>query len=99
LCVYIPNKNLREVRKVRSPLYFSVIQWTDFAKEWNKDANLDQVLKVYEAFDPRLLDVIRVADPSSIKVWELIDMENLPTWIKGKVGLLGDAAHPFLPRK
>ncbi|EPE34794.1 FAD/NAD(P)-binding protein [Glarea lozoyensis ATCC 20868] len=69
------------------------------SEEWNKNATLDQVLKVYEGFDPRLLNVIRVADPESIKVWKLIDMENLPTWINGKVGLLGDAAHPFLPHQ
>lgn len=26
-------------------------------------------------------------------------MDILPTWVKGKLALLGDAAHPFLPRK
>ena len=69
------------------------------SEEWNKDATVDQVLKVYHGFDPRLLSVIKKADPDSIKVWKLLDMEILPTWINGKLGLLGDAAHPFLPRK
>jgi hypothetical protein len=26
-------------------------------------------------------------------------MEILPSWVKGKLALLGDAAHPFLPRE
>lgn len=40
-----------------------------------------------------------MADPTSLKVWKLLDMEVLPNWVKGKLALLGDAAHPFLPRK
>lgn len=56
------------------------------------------MLKVYEGFDQRLLDVIRIVDPTSLKVWKLVDMEVLPTWINGRTALIGDAAHPFLPR-
>ena len=26
-------------------------------------------------------------------------MERIPRWVKGKVALMGDAAHPFLPRE
>lgn len=32
-------------------------------------------------------------------LWDLLDMELLPNLIKGKALLIGDAAHPFLPRK
>ena len=57
------------------------------------------MLKVYAGFDERLLNLVRKVDPASLKVWKLVDMEVLPTWINGKLALLGDAAHPFLPRK
>jgi 2-polyprenyl-6-methoxyphenol hydroxylase-like FAD-dependent oxidoreductase len=67
--------------------------------EWNKDADFNQFLKVYEGFDPRLLALAKKADPTAMKVWQLMDMEKLPTWTKGKLALLGDAAHPFTPRK
>ena len=67
--------------------------------EWNKPASVEQVLKVYEGFDQRLLDMVRIADPASLKVWKLVDMEVLPTWTNGRVALIGDAAHPFLPRE
>lgn len=60
---------------------------------------MEQILKVYQNFDPALLDLFRKADPTSLKVWKLLDMEILPTWVKGKLALLGDAAHPFLPRE
>jgi 2-polyprenyl-6-methoxyphenol hydroxylase-like FAD-dependent oxidoreductase len=39
------------------------------------------------------------ADPATVKVWQLLDMEKLPSWTSGKLVLLGDAAHPFTPRK
>jgi 2-polyprenyl-6-methoxyphenol hydroxylase-like FAD-dependent oxidoreductase len=55
-------------------------------------------LKVYDGFDSRLLALFRKADPNSLKVWKLLDMEPLETWIHTRLALLGDAAHPFLPR-
>ncbi|OBT71915.1 hypothetical protein VF21_09213 [Pseudogymnoascus sp. 05NY08] len=67
--------------------------------EWNKQATIDDLLKVYQDFDPKLLSLFKKADPTSLKVWKLLDMEVMPTWIKGKLALLGDAAHPFLPHQ
>ncbi|POS68756.1 hypothetical protein DHEL01_v212850 [Diaporthe helianthi] len=67
--------------------------------EWNKEADFDQFLKVYENFDPALLALAKKADRSGIRVWQLMDMEKLPTWTKGKLALLGDAAHPFTPHQ
>lgn len=60
---------------------------------------MENLLKVYQNFDQKVLALFRKANPTSLKVWKLMDMEVLPTWIKGRLALLGDAAHPFLPRK
>ena len=59
---------------------------------------MEQVLKVYRDFDPALKQLITKADPAELKVWQLLDMDKLPAWTKGRVALLGDAAHPFTPR-
>ena len=32
-----------------------------------------------------------------LKLWRLYDREPLPTWVKDKAVLIGDAAHPMLP--
>ncbi|EEU34458.1 uncharacterized protein NECHADRAFT_44489 [Fusarium vanettenii 77-13-4] len=66
---------------------------------WSTDANKSILLKVYENFDPALVNLLGKADASSLKVWELLDMEVLPSWTKDRLALLGDAAHPFLPHQ
>lgn len=48
---------------------------------WNTDGNYDKMLKVYEGFNPALLALIGKADRSSLKVWKLLDMETLPSWV------------------
>jgi 2-polyprenyl-6-methoxyphenol hydroxylase-like FAD-dependent oxidoreductase len=54
---------------------------------------------VYKDFDPAFKQLISKLDPTDLKVWQLLDMDKLPTWTNGKLALLGDAAHPFTPRK
>lgn len=66
---------------------------------WNTGASLDKLLGVYQDFDPRVLAVLAKADIPSLKVWRLLDMEILPSWIDERLALLGDAAHPFLPHQ
>jgi 2-polyprenyl-6-methoxyphenol hydroxylase-like FAD-dependent oxidoreductase len=56
------------------------------------------MMEVYKDFHPSLLALLNKADADSLKVWELLDMDVLPTWVEGRLALLGDAAHPFLPR-
>ncbi|KAH9909374.1 hypothetical protein F4778DRAFT_768240 [Xylariomycetidae sp. FL2044] len=67
--------------------------------EWNKQGSVEQILKVYRDFDPALKQLISKVDPAELKVWQLLDMDKLPSWTKGKLVLLGDAAHPFTPHQ
>jgi 2-polyprenyl-6-methoxyphenol hydroxylase-like FAD-dependent oxidoreductase len=67
--------------------------------DWNTQGNLEKMLKVYKDFDPAVLALLEKADPESLKVWKLLDMPVIPTWINERLALLGDAAHPFLPHQ
>ncbi|KAF3762364.1 hypothetical protein M406DRAFT_46178 [Cryphonectria parasitica EP155] len=67
--------------------------------EWDKKGDLEQILKVYNGFDPACLAFITKVYPPQISVWKLMDMEQLPTWTIEKLALLGDAAHPFTPHQ
>ena len=56
------------------------------------------MLKIYERFDPRILALLELAEPSSVRLWQLLDMNPPPTRLAGgKLCLLGDAALPILP--
>lgn len=66
---------------------------------WNTRGNYERLLQVYEGFDPALLALLGKADVDGLKVWKLLDMEVLPTWVNERLALLGDAAHPFLPHQ
>ena len=67
--------------------------------DWNTEANLPKMLEVYKDFDPDVKALLEKADPSTLKVWKLLDMPVIPTWINDRLALLGDAAHPFLPHQ
>ena len=60
----------------------------------NHKANM---MDIFEDFDPRILAVMRLAEPSTVKNWQLLDMYPGPTRVSGSLCLLGDAALTFLP--
>lgn len=64
---------------------------------WGSSTSLSKLLEVYEGFHPDILALLEKANENSLKVWKLLDMAELPTWCEGRLALLGDAAHPFLP--
>ncbi|SPQ25596.1 acde7633-ccef-48d4-adfa-3a9f8766258e [Thermothielavioides terrestris] len=66
---------------------------------WNRAATKEMLLDVFSAFDPAVRALLEMADTSSLKVWTLLDMDRIPTWHRGRVALVGDAAHPFLPHQ
>lgn len=67
--------------------------------DWSRDGNKHTLTSVYSEFGPSVGSLLEMADESSVKVWTLLDMDRIPRWYKGHAALLGDAAHPFLPRE
>ncbi|KAG1767550.1 monooxygenase [Suillus occidentalis] len=65
--------------------------------EWSFPGKIEDVLDIVKDWDPRCAAVISKA-PSCID-WKLLIHDPLPTWVSksGRVVLIGDAAHPFLP--
>ncbi|KAJ5137087.1 hypothetical protein N7448_005641 [Penicillium atrosanguineum] len=64
---------------------------------YNQQIGKDTLLEVFKDFSPQVKKLLEKADPATLKLWPLLDMETLPEWVHGKLAVLGDAAHPFLP--
>ena len=68
-------------------------------RDWNRLGKLEDFLPVYADWKFDWLDVpamLKAADV--ILEFPMIDQDPLPFWTKGRVTLLGDAAHPIYPR-
>ena len=72
--------------------------WT--ARSNRMPATRDQALSIFEAYswDHRILDLVRNIE-GDMSFWALADLPRLPRWSRGRVMLLGDAAHAPLPHQ
>lgn len=71
----------------------------DADSSWGQQGNVNQMLDIFKGFDPVILCLLGKADPQTVKVWKLLDMDTIPAWHYQRLALLGDAAHPFLPHQ
>ncbi|WP_078316354.1 FAD-dependent monooxygenase [Mycobacterium sp. D16Q16] len=65
---------------------------------WNDPVNADEVLGHFPGWDFGWLDVgAMVRGTRRIVEYPMVDRDPLPSWGRGRVTLLGDAAHPMYP--
>ncbi len=68
-------------------------------RDWNRAGSLDDFIGAFADWHFDWLDVpafIRAAD--SVLEFPMVDQDPLPRWSFGRITLLGDAAHPMVPR-
>jgi 2-polyprenyl-6-methoxyphenol hydroxylase-like FAD-dependent oxidoreductase len=79
------------VAEIETPIYRR--------RDWNRPGTLDDFIGAFADWHFDWLDVpafIRAAD--SVLEFPMVDQDPLPRWSFGRVTLLGDAAHPMVPR-
>jgi salicylate hydroxylase len=64
---------------------------------WSTPASVAEFLSEFHDFHPDVLGLIAQAPARSLIKWGLFVREPLARWSRGRVLLIGDAAHPMLP--
>lgn len=67
----------------------------EMKESWSAPGDPDTLRQEFAGWDPRVEKLL-----SQVKMtfrWALYDRDPLPSWTKGRLTLLGDAAHPMLP--
>ncbi|KAJ7717288.1 hypothetical protein B0H16DRAFT_1388268, partial [Mycena metata] len=63
--------------------------------DWNEEVPMDTFRASFEEYGDKFLSFVDLAERP--RVWQVRAMPVIPTWIKGNVALLGDAAHAMFP--
>ena len=64
-------------------------------ESWSAPGDPAALAREFTGWDPMVEAII--AQVTTTFWWGLYDREPLPTWTRGRLTLLGDAAHPMLP--
>jgi 2-polyprenyl-6-methoxyphenol hydroxylase-like FAD-dependent oxidoreductase len=67
------------------------------AETYNKSVSKEKLLEIFHEFAPKLLKLFEKCDSDTLKVYPLFDALSMPTFVKDRLALVGDAAHPFTP--
>src|SRR5882672_5652782 len=67
----------------------------EMKESWSAPGDPDVLRREFEGWDPRIGTLLSQVETTFR--WALYDREPLPSWTRGRLTLLGDAAHPMLP--
>lgn len=68
-------------------------------RDWNRESQVEEFIDSFAHCSFDWLDItalLRAAD--NVYEYPMVDQDPLPFWTQGRVTLLGDAAHPMMPR-
>jgi salicylate hydroxylase len=67
----------------------------EMKESWSAPGDPDVLRAEFAGWDPRIEGLLQQVEKTFR--WALYDREPLPSWTRGRLTLLGDAAHPMLP--
>jgi 2-polyprenyl-6-methoxyphenol hydroxylase-like FAD-dependent oxidoreductase len=67
----------------------------EMKESWSAPGDPEVLRREFSGWDPRIEQLLHQVQMTFR--WALYDREPLPGWTKGRLTLLGDAAHPMLP--
>jgi salicylate hydroxylase len=94
-----PGRHVMAYPIKRHQLYNMVMLHPDVVdskESWTAMGTKEEMLAMYEGWEPLLQKLMRLVDSETVLEWKLCSHGSLDTWTKGSVALLGDACHPML---
>ncbi len=68
-------------------------------QDWNLGGKIEDFYPIFQAWRFDWLDcAAMIRDSEQVLEYPMVDRDPLPWWTKGRITLLGDAAHPMYPR-
>ena len=91
-----PRNHLVHYPLRRSELFNIVAVFHDdaYVEGWNQPGDRDALMRQFDGVGPLPMSILERVE--SWQMWVLCDREPIDTWSKGRITLLGDAAHPML---
>jgi salicylate hydroxylase len=87
--VHYPVRGGKELNLV------AILEGGDEAQGWNEPADRSRLLSRFTGWSKDSKSLLEMA--TSFRRWSLYRLPRMRHWYKGRVALLGDAAHPTLP--
>ncbi|SCO55455.1 related to salicylate 1-monooxygenase [Fusarium fujikuroi] len=66
-------------------------------ESWTASGDKEELMSLFSDFPSWVHDYFRIV--KNIKLWQLRDQDPLPTYIRGRTVLIGDAAHAMTPHQ
>lgn len=86
------------VRSGRLLNYVAIARTDRWVEEgWAVPSTVDAVLREFRDFEPRARTVLAATPAAQCFKWGIFERDPLDSWTRGRITLLGDAAHPMTP--
>ena len=66
-------------------------------ESWSEKGEIGELKRAYKGWNRTIETLLQHADPNTLYKWALHDRLPMKQWSKGRIIVLGDAAHPMLP--